>query len=70
MSEGWYQVFATLPMVGTQFVGWLWTAQYKAYALATSAPSACPGAGLAIYDQNGQPVAPPAGFPTIPGLTF
>ncbi|MEQ9323029.1 MAG: hypothetical protein RIF41_27935 [Polyangiaceae bacterium] len=69
----WYQLKATLPFVGEQLVGWLYTDLARATALHV-ALGTCPGAPYRVCDEHGTPLAQPhttttPGWPGFPGMT-
>jgi len=55
MAEAWFQLWADIPLVGRQWVGWLKTTPLHASALSV-ALQGCPGVGYTILDADGRQV--------------
>ena len=74
MTEEWFQLWSTLPVLGRQWGGWLRCNRVVAQGLVeTFATSAAKAVGVTwtLLDANGHAVAPMVvGLPTIPGWTF
>lgn len=70
MNPAYFQIWATLPVLGRQFAGWLYTTTPKAQIVLAALKSGPAGSAFEILTQAGQPIAPsvPGGGFNIPGL--
>jgi len=67
-SPQYFQLRATLPYVGEQFVGWVYTDPVRATALAVALRQCPAAASYTVTTQQGQPLLDASGVPLLQGL--